>query len=234
MDRHPNRRPRLPPVCITPHFYPTHPIPPSLAHWLTVCSRRFSEAHSFTKPNDRRALELMNASATAILRALPDIILGFGISDEYSFILRRSAELFERREAKLVSTVVSTFTAYYVHLWPTYFPDSPLDATHLPTFDGRAVVYASNAELRDYVSWRQVDAHINNLYNTTFWALILKGGLDAREAETELQGTLAKDKNEILWGRFGINYNNEDEMFKKGSIVVREVSRRHHPSCWEA
>jgi tRNA(His) guanylyltransferase len=28
--------------------------------------------------------------------------------------------------------------------------------------------------------------HINNLYNTTFWALIQLGGLDAKEAEKTL------------------------------------------------
>jgi tRNA(His) 5'-end guanylyltransferase len=28
--------------------------------------------------------------------------------------------------------------------------------------------------------------HINNLYNTTFWALIQKGGMTAQEAEKEL------------------------------------------------
>ena len=28
--------------------------------------------------------------------------------------------------------------------------------------------------------------HINNLYNTTFWALIQLGGMDGKEAEKEL------------------------------------------------
>ena len=42
--------------------------------------------------------------------------------------------------------------------------------------------------------------------------------------EEELKGTLASDKNEILWGRFGINYNDEKEIFKKGSVVFRQVS----------
>lgn len=28
--------------------------------------------------------------------------------------------------------------------------------------------------------------HINNLYNTTFWALILQGGMDNRQAEQAL------------------------------------------------
>jgi tRNA(His) guanylyltransferase len=35
------------------------------------------------------------------------------------------------------------------------------------------------------------------------------------------QGTVSSDKNEILFKRFGINYNNEPEMFKKGSVVYR-------------
>jgi hypothetical protein len=31
-----------------------------------------------------------------------------------------------------------------------------------PMFDGRAVLYPDVATLRDYLSWRQVDTHINN------------------------------------------------------------------------
>jgi tRNA(His) guanylyltransferase len=58
--------------------------------------------------------------------------------------------------SKLVSTIVSTFTAYYVHLWPIHFPDTPLSPP-LPSFDGRAVCYPTVQNLRDYMSWRQVD-----------------------------------------------------------------------------
>jgi tRNA(His) guanylyltransferase len=58
--------------------------------------------------------------------------------------------------SKLVTSVVSTFTANYVHLWSTFFPDQPL-SSHLPTFDGRAITYPSVQNLRDYMSWRQVD-----------------------------------------------------------------------------
>lgn len=66
------------------------------------------------------------------------------------------------------------------------------------------------------------------------------GGLDAKEAEKELavrfiskraqklvtdkcQGSLAADKNEILFARFKINYNNEPDIYKKGSVVWRDV-----------
>jgi tRNA(His) guanylyltransferase len=48
------------------------------------------------------------------------------------------------------------------------------------------------------------------------------GGVDAKEAEKELAGSLAADKNEILFSRFKINYNNEPEIYKKGSVVFRD------------
>ncbi|RDW73082.1 hypothetical protein BP6252_06989 [Coleophoma cylindrospora] len=182
---------------------------------------KFSDKYAFEKPNDRRALDLMNAAAMKVMSELPDIFIAYGISDEYSFVFHKSCTLFERRSSKLVTTIVSTFTAYYVHLWSNFFPDLPLTAP-LPSFDGRAVQYPSVQNLRDYMSWRQVDCHINNLYNTTFWALIQNGGMDAKTAEKELAGSLAADKNEILFSRFKINYNNEPEMYKKGSVVFRD------------
>ncbi|KFA63022.1 hypothetical protein S40285_07236 [Stachybotrys chlorohalonatus IBT 40285] len=177
--------------------------------------------YGFEKPNDRRALDLMNTAAKAVVAELPEITIAYGISDEYSFVFHKSCNLFDRRASKLVSTVVSTFTASYVHAWTHHFPNTPLTSP-LPSFDGRAVCYPSVQNLRDYLSWRQADCHINNLYNTTFWALIQLGGLDNKEAEKALAGTLAADKNEILFSRFGINYNNEPEIFKKGSVVFRD------------
>lgn len=34
---------------------------------------------------------------------------------------------------------------------------------------------------------------------------------------------MSSDKNEILFKRFGINYNNEEEIYKKGSVLYRQV-----------
>ena len=36
-----------------------------------------------------------------------------------------------------------------------------------------------------------------------------------QQAEQRLMGTVASDKNEILFKECGINYNNESEMFKR-------------------
>ena len=36
-----------------------------------------------------------------------------------------------------------------------------------------------------------------------------------------LKGTLAKEKNEILFSEFDINYNKEPEQFRKGTTMVK-------------
>ena len=65
-----------------------------------------------------------------------------------------------RRSAKLISVIVSAFTASFVQSWGAFFPEEPLRS--LPIFDARTVCYPTDAILRDYLSWRQADTHINN------------------------------------------------------------------------
>lgn len=42
------------------------------------------------------------------------------------------------------------------------------------------------------------------------------------QAEKRLCGTLSADKNEILFQEFNINYNEELEIFKRGTILLRK------------
>lgn len=201
------------------------PLPPS--NWIVIrldgrSFSKFTAKHHFAKPNDTRALKLMNACAVEVLKAFTDIVLAYGQSDEYSFVLHENTTLFDRRSAKLATSLATAFTAEFCMQWPEYFPDSALTRPY-PTFDGRCVAYPKKGVLRDYLSWRQADCHVNNLYNTTFWNLVLKGGRSQTVAEEELKGTLSKDKNEILWSLFGINYNNEEKVFKKGTVVYRAL-----------
>ena len=181
---------------------------------------KFAKRHNFRKPNDERALRLANAAAIRVLTSFHNHLpFAFGESDEFSFILKRNSTLFSRRESKILSTVVSLFTSAYVMYWPEYMKDTPLREP--PSFDGRIVLYPTTKHLRDYLSWRQADTHVNNLFNTTYWALVNQGGLTTQEAEKRLKGTFARDKNEILFSQFGINYNNEPEMFRKGSFIMK-------------
>ena len=193
--------------------------------WMVVridgkAFHRFSDSHSFNKPNDIKALNLMNACAEHVMNEFNDIVISYGQSDEYSFVFRRMTDLYGRRSAKITTNVVSLFASTYVFNWSKFFPTTELQ--YPPSFDARAVLYPTNETLRDYLSWRQVDCHINNLYNTVFWALVQQGKLSNHDAQQRLKGSVSGDKNEILFSEFNINYNNEPDQFKKGTTIFRK------------
>jgi hypothetical protein len=48
-------------------------------------TRSFADEHKFTKPNDERALQLMDKAAQSLMEQYPDVTLAFGESDEYRF-----------------------------------------------------------------------------------------------------------------------------------------------------
>ena len=47
---------------------------------------RLSEEHNFVKPNDERALQLMDHAARDVMNEFKDIVLAFGESDEYRLV----------------------------------------------------------------------------------------------------------------------------------------------------
>ncbi|OAX85429.1 hypothetical protein ACJ72_00200 [Emergomyces africanus] len=180
---------------------------------------RFSDRYQFRKPNDERALNLMNTAACAVMKDLPDLIIAYGVSDEYRcglLLINGDLNIYE------YLILITAFDKASFSTGAVSYLSGEAEPGFLPSFDGRAVQYPSLKNLRDYMSWRQADCHINNLYNTTFWNMILRGGMSNTEAEKALQGTVSGDKNEILFSKFGINYNNEPEMFRKGSVIFRD------------
>ena len=264
---------------------------------------RFADLHGFAKPNDDRALRLMDAAASDVALALgaagkkrkggggskresggggggagagadpssspplpppppspsssSGVVLGFGTSDEYSLVLGPGCQIYDRREAKLVSVAASTFAASYVRRWDSFFcpgrrggrraarsengssrsdgdggggngggggggggGGTPLRST--PSFDCRAVLYPTTQHLRDYLSWRQADAHVNCQYNACFWALVQGDGKTKAAAAAALRGTRTADKNELLFQR-GVNYSKLPARHRKGSVLLRKV-----------
>lgn len=141
---------------------------------------KFSEKHNFAKPNDKRALDLMVKSAGRVMDEFKDICVAYGQSDEFSFVFRKETDVYKRRASKLMTYVCSLFSSSYVFFWSSCF-DSDTPLKYPPAFDARVVLYPTTANLRDYLSWRQADCHINNLYNTAFWALVLQGKLSNSE-----------------------------------------------------
>lgn len=138
-----------------------------------------SKNQLFTVSTPQKGLNLMNHAATTVMEEFCDIVLAYGQSDEYSFVFNKTTNLYNRRSAKIMSNVCSLFTASYSFNWSKWFQSEELK--YPPSFDGRIVLYPSDQNLKDYLSWRQADVHINNLYNTAFWNLVLKAGMTNTE-----------------------------------------------------
>lgn len=62
----------------------------------------------FQKPNDANALQLMDSCAEAVMN---DIRVAYGESEGCSFVFDKKCTLYKRRAFKLVSVVVSLFSA---------------------------------------------------------------------------------------------------------------------------
>ncbi len=48
---------------------------------------RLCAKYGFKKPNDGQALDLMNATAAAVMAEIPDLFLAYGVSDEFRYVL---------------------------------------------------------------------------------------------------------------------------------------------------
>ncbi|GMP25533.1 hypothetical protein CsSME_00002355 [Camellia sinensis var. sinensis] len=182
--------------------------------------RRFSDIHDFEKPNDEKALNLMNSCAIAVLEEFPDVVFSYGFNDEYSFVFKKETKFYQRRASKILSLVVSFFTSTYVTKWKEYFPQTELRFP--PSFQSRVIVCASMEVLQACLAWRQNDCHVKNLYNTCLWMLI-KNGDTEREARKILEDQFPhkQHKHELLFQRFGINYKKLPNMFRQGSCVLK-------------
>lgn len=234
----------------------------------------FSTEHNFHKPNDKRALDLMVESAKQVMRCYKgQIALAYGHSDEFSFLIKSSSFMLSRRVFKITSMLPVIFATYYNTNWDHFFSDSSQgEVTKLKYnawFDARPKEYANYRCVIDYFRWRQIDCHINNLYNTVLHAMtgryvrhelvpmdeslsdansssmrIFDNGsgdgklyklkktqisdwindrakfLSAREATEKLSKTVSSDKHDIMFLNYKINYNNELEQFKKGTVVI--------------
>lgn len=180
--------------------------------------KNFVKVHGYEKPNDINGIKLMNECALEIIRTYDEIDLCYGHSDEYSFLFRKNSCIWNRRYDKILSNIVSHFTSFFVLKWKEFFKKK---LSFPPCFDGRITVYPGEKEIKDYFSWRQVDCHINTLYNECFWSIVLKWNFSEKDAHKFLMTTVSKDKHELLFTKFNINYNNLPEIFRRGTIIIR-------------
>ncbi len=62
-----------------------------------------------------------------------------------------------------MTTISSLFASSYVFHWSEHFGQD-VKLKYAPAFDGRVVLYPTNQNLRDYLSWRQADCEFCLLF----------------------------------------------------------------------
>lgn len=65
----------------------------NLTHEVSRRLSRLSIKYKFEKPNDQRALDLMNATAVEVMNEFPAVVLGYGMSDEFRYHLKSAEKL---------------------------------------------------------------------------------------------------------------------------------------------
>ncbi len=65
--------------------------------------------HKFEKPNDRKGVEIMLLAGLSVMEAFDEIFMGYGQSDEFSFVFRKDAELYNRRTEKILTSIYLIF-----------------------------------------------------------------------------------------------------------------------------
>lgn len=146
----------------------------------------------------------LDQAALALAATMDGFALGFGQSDEYSFLLTdfRHADSrmwFEGSIQKIASVSASVFTAAFAKAY-----DGPM-----ATFDARVFAVPQREEVEKYFIWRQLDASRNSLNMLA----------STHYSHDELHGKSEREKHDLLFAK-GHNWAKYPTEFKRGRAVL--------------
>ena len=174
---------------------------------IRIDGRRF---HTFTKhlarPYDRRLADALDTAAMALAAEMSGCRLGYGQSDEYSFLLTdfgspHEKMWFDGNVQKIVSVAASIFTAHFTQAFAP------------ATFDARVLVIPRRADVEQYFIWRQLDATANSLNMLAA----------AHYSHAELLGKSTAEKHDLLHAK-GLNWSHAETAFKRGRLIRPALS----------
>lgn len=164
--------------------------------------------HTYTRgldrPYDQQLMDDMTATAVFLCQEIQGCRLAYTQSDEISLVLTDYATphteaWFDGNVQKMVSVSASLATARFNQLRPG----------RLAFFDSRVFTIPDPVEVSNYLVWRQQDATRNSIIMAA----------QAHFSHRELQGRTCDEMQEMLWTRHGVNWNDYDPRFKRGTLV---------------
>lgn len=174
-------------------------------------TRLTKELHDFEAPFDERFRDYMIGTTEHLVDCGFRVIYGYTQSDEISLLFHREESSFGRKVRKFNSLLASEASAKFSML-----------LGDMATFDCRIVQLPNEELVVDYFRWRNEDAHRNALNAHCYWALRKEGSL-AAEATKTLSGMSVPDKNELLFKKSNLNFNDVPNWQKRGTGFTWET-----------
>lgn len=167
-------------------------VPPGVFIVLRLDGRAFSALTlrlKLSKPFDEQFHTHMTSTGAAVFEAM-HAVYAYTESDEISIVLPRETNLFSREVEKLVSVAAGRASAVMSVLLET-----------IVDFDGRVWVGATEADVVDYMLWRQADAKRCCVNGWAYWTLRHSGkSPGAANSQLSKLNGLAKQKMLLDYG----------------------------------
>jgi len=186
------------------------------------------------KPFDERLSNIMAESAKFLSAQVQGCLLSYTQSDEISFIIRTdqnrdSQPWFGNRIQKMVSVATSAVTSMFNRFLVSGEPAA--------LFDCRIWYMPNMIEVQNYFVWRQRDCVKNSITSAAHYevarALDENGVPIGRKKTDQLLHKLNQDgRQEILFQKAKINWNDYPDKFKRGQVIFRkevEVDTNYGP-----
>ncbi len=168
------------------------------------------DVHKFEAPYDTKFRDYMVATVKHLMNCGFRVIYGYTQSDEISLLFHLEENNFTRKVRKFNSILAGEASAKFSLLLGS-----------VATFDCRISQLPTVSLVIDYFRWRHEDAHRNALNAHCYWTL-RKEGEGPKSATKKLHRLSVGDKNELLYKRAGINFNDLPNWQKRGIGIYWE------------
>jgi tRNA(His) 5'-end guanylyltransferase len=188
---------------------------------------------SSKKPFCETLAHIMTKSVMALATEMQGCMIGYTQSDEMTFIIRtdqsnETCPWFDNRIQKMDSVASSIVTAAFNRLmWSIYKFD--ITKENIPTayFDCRIHPVPTMTEVVNNLIWRQIDCTKNSISSATDYEVGKKLG---RGTARKLMHKLNQnERQELLFEKTGINWNNYPPEFKRGIVVFKKEMKVDSP-----
>lgn len=187
----------------------------------------FTKLNKLDKPFDSRFITVMGNVSSDLVTFCDNIEAAYVQSDEINLITNRNFSLHRRRKEKLCSILASKATISFLRNWKTIFGT---DCEGSPIFDCRAFLICNKSQLTRYLSWRQVDCHLNCTFAELLKREMDASGSSATEATRMIQESRLNFKQQLAQ-KFQVDNLRLPQIHRLGLTISKIFLRDNGHTC---